>query len=77
MKVFKWLVASAVLCISSTLVAGELSRVTVSHFEPLQRLSMQSDAAMLAAVGSPVAVNPSRRLTRLAMSRGWDVRSWQ
>jgi len=36
-----------------------------------------ADADMLAAVGSPVAVNPSRRMTRHAMRRGWDIRSWR
>jgi uncharacterized repeat protein (TIGR01451 family) len=43
MKAFKWIVASAVLCISSTLVAGESNGVTVSHYEPLQRLSFHTD----------------------------------
>ena len=43
MKVFKWIVASAVLCISSTLVAGESNGVIVSHYEPLQRLSFRTD----------------------------------
>ncbi len=42
MKAVKWIAASAVLSISSTLFAGESSGVTVSHFEPLQRLSIAS-----------------------------------
>lgn len=36
-----------------------------------------ADAAMLAAVGAAVAVNPSRRMTREAMLRRWDTRSWR
>ncbi len=43
MKVFKWLVASAVLCISSTLAAGESNGVIVSYYEPLQRLNFHTD----------------------------------
>ena len=35
-----------------------------------------ADAPMLAAVGNPVAVNPSRRLTRLAQERGWRIERW-
>jgi uncharacterized repeat protein (TIGR01451 family) len=44
MKAFKWIVASTVLCISSTLVAGESNSVIVSHYEPLQRLSFHTDS---------------------------------
>jgi HAD superfamily hydrolase (TIGR01490 family) len=32
-----------------------------------------SDLPMLAAVGSPAAVNPDRRLRRIAIERGWPV----
>lgn len=35
------------------------------------------DAAMLAAVGHPVAVNPSRRLRRHAVQQGWSVVRWR
>ena len=44
MKASKWIVASTVLCISSTLVAGESNGVIVSHYEPLQRLSFHTDS---------------------------------
>ncbi len=44
MKDFKWLMAGAILCISSTLFAGQSNSVSVSHYEPLQRLSIQSDS---------------------------------
>lgn len=36
-----------------------------------------ADAPMLAEVGNPVAVNPSRRLLRLARQQGWRVERWQ
>jgi len=32
-----------------------------------------SDAPMLEAVGNPVAVNPDRRLRRIAQERGWPI----
>ncbi len=32
-----------------------------------------SDAPMLESVGSPVAVNPDRRLRRIAQKRGWPI----
>ncbi len=35
-----------------------------------------TDGALLAAVGHPVAVNPSRALERLARVRGWPVERW-
>lgn len=34
------------------------------------------DVPMLERVGHPVAVNPDRRLRRLAKKRGWPVESW-
>jgi HAD superfamily hydrolase (TIGR01490 family) len=35
-----------------------------------------ADVPMLEAVGNPVAVNPSRRLARLARTRGWRIHKW-
>ncbi len=35
------------------------------------------DLPMLACVGHPVAVNPDRRLCRLAAERGWRVEEWK
>jgi HAD superfamily hydrolase (TIGR01490 family) len=35
-----------------------------------------ADLPMLEAVGNPVAVNPSRRLARLARTRGWRIYKW-
>jgi HAD superfamily hydrolase (TIGR01490 family) len=36
-----------------------------------------NDAGMLAAVGHAVAVNPDRKLARIARARGWDMRAWR
>lgn len=35
-----------------------------------------ADLAMLRAVGYPVAVNPSRRLHRIALAEGWRIEHW-
>ena len=43
MKAFIWILASAVFCISSTVFASESGSVSVSHYEPLQRLSIQTN----------------------------------
>ena len=47
MKAFRWILAGAVLGLSSNLFAGQPGRITLSHYEPLQRLSMQTDTAAL------------------------------
>ncbi len=36
-----------------------------------------SDAPMLECVGNPVAVNPDRKLRRLAIRRGWKIVRWR
>ncbi len=36
-----------------------------------------SDAPMLACVGNPVAVNPDRKLRRLALKRRWKIVQWR
>ena len=35
------------------------------------------DLPMLECVGHPAAVNPDRRLRRLAAARGWHVEEWK
>jgi HAD superfamily hydrolase (TIGR01490 family) len=35
-----------------------------------------ADLPMLDAVGNPVAANPSRRLARMARTRGWPIYKW-
>lgn len=49
MKAFKWIPVAAILGISSALSAAESNKVFVSHYEPLQRLSMHSASSTLAA----------------------------
>jgi len=36
-----------------------------------------ADKAFLEFLGHPVAVNPDRRLRRLAKERGWEIKSWE
>ena len=36
-----------------------------------------NDAPVLAAVGRAIAINPDRRLQRIARARHWDVRRWR
>ena len=47
MKAFRWILAGAVLGLSSNLFAGHPGGITLSHYEPLQRLSMQTDSIAL------------------------------
>jgi len=47
MKALKWIIAGAVLSLSSTLFAGQPGGVVVSHYETLQRLSVQSSTTTL------------------------------
>ena len=36
-----------------------------------------NDLPLLEAVGTPVAVNPDRRLSEQALERGWQIRRWK
>jgi phosphoserine phosphatase len=36
-----------------------------------------ADREILECVGHPVAVNPDRRLRKVAQSRGWETRIWR
>ena len=42
MKAFKWIPAVAILAVSSALFAAESNNVALSHYEPLQRLSIRA-----------------------------------
>ncbi len=50
------------------------------HRVPLSRCTFYTDsfadAALLEEVGTPVCVNPDRRLRALAAQRGWQVTDW-
>ncbi|MCS7263220.1 MAG: HAD-IB family hydrolase [Armatimonadetes bacterium] len=36
-----------------------------------------SDAPMLSLVGHPIAVNPDKRLRKLAIQKGWEIVDWR
>ncbi len=44
MKLIKWIFASTFLCASTATFSSNVEGITVSHYEPLQRLSLQKDA---------------------------------
>jgi len=46
MKAFKWILTGTVLCISTALFAADSNSVIISHFEPMQRLSIQGNDAI-------------------------------
>ena len=48
MKAFTWIAASAVLAISAVADGAQTGRMSVSHFEPLQRLSITQKSAATA-----------------------------
>ena len=71
MNSLRWILASLVLGLFSTVVAAQSNNITVSHFEPLQRLSIQSaNSAISQKVGSsgPVTLNFD------ALGRSFDLR---
>ena len=41
MKAFRWTCACAYLALSSTLLASTVDGITISHFDPLERMSFQ------------------------------------
>ena len=62
---------------------GKAARVrewAQKHAVPLERCTFYTDsfadAALLAQVGTPVCVNPDRRLRALAKECGWRVEDW-
>jgi HAD superfamily hydrolase (TIGR01490 family) len=60
--------------------ARALERLARDHELDLARSfaygNRAADRCMLACVGSPVAVNPSRALQRIARAKGWPMLSW-
>jgi HAD superfamily hydrolase (TIGR01490 family) len=64
---------------------GEEKAIAISEFALAQDISLPQCSAygdssldrwMLAAVGHPFAVNPTRRLRRIARLRGWQMLAW-
>ncbi|HMD97858.1 MAG TPA: HAD-IB family hydrolase [Terriglobia bacterium] len=57
-------------------VSAMTDALVASHFDRFRAKAYSdsfSDVPMLEAVGSPTAVNPDRRLKRVAVERGWPV----
>ena len=79
MKALKWLPAIAVLSVSLTAIAAGPNNITVSHFEPLQRLSSRPDALKFDALGRTfdLQLEPNdrllSRLSRNALTDGIGV----
>jgi HAD superfamily hydrolase (TIGR01490 family) len=66
--------------LSDEVKAGAVRRFASEHGIDLSRSyaygDSASDVAMLQVVGHPVAVNPSRRLRKIAQRQGWPIRRW-
>jgi len=46
MKTFRWMAASLLLGVTSALFAAESGSVTIAHFEPLQRVNLQTESTV-------------------------------
>ncbi len=79
MKALKWTLAAAILIVSSTVFAAASNNVTVSHFEPLQRMSSDSAALSFDALGRTfdLQLEPNdrllSRLSRDGLTDGIDI----
>ncbi len=79
MKALKWTLAVAILIVSSTVFAAASNNVTVSHFEPLQRMSSRSTALSFDALGRTfdLQLEPNdrllSRLSRDGLTGGIDI----
>lgn len=70
MSAVRWICACALLVLSSSLFASTVEGITVSHFEPLQRMSLYRGDAVAQqklAVGGPVSLRFD------AMGRSFDL----
>ena len=71
MKAFTWIAVSAVLAISANVAAAQAGHMTVSHYEPLQRLSIAGkDGAATQKAGAP----ESTTLSFDALGKAFDLR---
>jgi hypothetical protein len=73
MKALKWTLAAAILIVSSTAYAAASNNVTVSHFEPLQRLSIHTASNSSVAVGQKSQQTTAAVLSFDAMGRSFDL----
>jgi hypothetical protein len=71
--------------VAGAAIFGEEKALTVKEFARTQNISLARCSAygdssldrwMLAEVGHAFAVNPTRRLRRIARSRGWQILYW-
>ena len=69
MKALKWMTAIAVVGLSSPLFASAANKITVSHYEPLQRMSLQSTSGASEKLRSSGPVN----LSFDALGRTFDL----
>ncbi len=73
MKALKCALAAAILIVSSTAYAAASNNVTVSHFEPLQRLSIHTASNSSVAVGQKSQQTTAAVLSFDAMGRSFDL----
>ena len=73
MKALKWTLAVAILIVSSTVFAAASNNVTVSHFEPLQRLSIRAASNSSVAAGHKSQQTTAAVLSFDAMGRSFDL----
>jgi len=79
MKALKWTLVAAILIASSTVFAAASNNVTVSHFEPLQRMNSSSAALSFDALGRTfdLKLEPNdrllSRLSRDGLTDGIDI----
>jgi hypothetical protein len=70
MKAFKWTLASTVFCLSASVLAAQPGDITVSHYETLQRLSMQTENA---AISQTLRESAPMTLSFDALGRVFDL----
>jgi HAD superfamily hydrolase (TIGR01490 family) len=67
-------------------LTGEVKATAVGEYAKARDVDLRSsyalgdaggDLPMLECVGFPVAVNPDRRLTKVALERGWPIEHWR
>ncbi len=79
MKALMWILAVAILIVSTMVFAAASNNVTVSHFEPLQRMSSDSAALSFDALGRTfdLQLEPNdrllSRLSRDGLTDGIDI----
>ncbi len=73
MKALKWTLAAAILIVSSTAYADASNNVTVSHFEPLQRLSIHTASNSSVAASHKSQQTTAAVLSFDALGRSFDL----